>query len=59
MKAYVQFVGRAIVFKDRGFQLLERFSKGLEDYGKIEAEPKLEGKRMRMFLAPKVVTPKK
>ncbi|GAB3717897.1 translation initiation factor IF-3 [Spirosoma lituiforme] len=59
VKAYVQFVGRAIVFKDRGFQLLERFSKGLEDYGKVEAEPKLEGKRMSMFLSPKVVVPKK
>ena len=59
VKAYVQFVGRAIVFKDRGFQLLERFSKGLEEYGKIEAEPKLEGKRMSMFLSPKVVVAKK
>jgi len=59
VKAYVQFVGRAIVFKDRGFQLLERFSKGLEEVGKIESEPKLEGKRMIMFLAPKVVTVKK
>lgn len=59
VKAYVQFVGRAIVFKDRGFQLLERFSKGLEEYGKVEAEPKLEGKRMSMFLAPKAVAAKK
>lgn len=59
VKAYVQFVGRAIVFKDRGFQLLERFSKGLEDYGKVEAEPKLEGKRMSMFLSPKSVSVKK
>lgn len=58
VKAYVQFVGRAIVFKDRGLQLLERFSKGLEDYGKVEAEPKLEGKRMSMSLAPKVVIKK-
>ena len=58
VKAYVQFVGRAIVFKDRGLQLLERFSKGLEEYGKIEAEPKLEGKRMSMFLSPKVVIKK-
>ena len=58
VKAYVQFVGRAIVFKDRGFQLLERFSKGLEDYGKVEAEPRLEGKRMSMSLAPKVVIKK-
>jgi len=58
VKAYVQFVGRAIVFKDRGFQLLDRFAKGLEEYGKVEAEPKLEGKRMSMFLAPKVVIKK-
>ena len=59
VKAYVQFVGRAIVFKDRGSQLLERFSKGLEDFGKIEAEPRLEGKRMTMFVAPKQVVVKK
>ncbi len=59
VKAYVQFVGRAIVFKDRGFQLLDRFAKGLEEVGKIETEPKLEGKRMSMFLAPKVAAPKK
>jgi len=59
VKAYVQFVGRAIVFKERGFQLLARFAKGLEEVGKIESEPKLEGKRMSMFLAPKVVQVKK
>ena len=58
VKAYVQFVGRAIVFKERGFQLLERFSKGLEEHGKIEAEPKLEGKRMTMFFTPKIVVKK-
>lgn len=58
VKAYVQFVGRAIVFKERGVQLLDRFSKGLEEYGKIESEPKLEGKRMTMFIAPKVVIKK-
>ncbi|GAB4036522.1 translation initiation factor IF-3 [Spirosoma gilvum] len=55
VKAYVQFVGRAIVFKDRGTQLLERFTKGLEEYGKVESEPKLEGKRMTVFLSPKAV----
>jgi translation initiation factor IF-3 len=59
VKAYVHFVGRSIVFKDRGLQILERFSKGLEEVGKIEQEPKLEGKRMIMFLAPKVVQVKK
>ncbi len=59
VKAYVHFVGRAIVFKDRGLQILERFAKGLEEVGKIESEPKLEGKRMIMFLTPKVVAVKK
>lgn len=59
VKAYVQFVGRAIVFKERGFQLLARFAKGLEEIGKIESEPKLEGKRMSMFIAPKQVVVKK
>ncbi|MGV3561392.1 translation initiation factor IF-3 [Larkinella arboricola] len=59
VKAYVQFVGRSIVFKERGVELLARFAKGLEDIGKVESEPKLEGKRMTMFLAPKVLAPKK
>lgn len=57
VKAYVQFVGRAIVFKDRGFDLLHRFAQGLEAIGKVESEPRLEGKRMSMFLAPKVAAP--
>jgi len=59
VKAYVQFVGRSIVFKERGVELLKRFAEGLEEFGKVEAEPKLEGKRMSMFLAPKVVVAKK
>jgi translation initiation factor IF-3 len=59
VKAYVHFVGRSIVFKDRGLQILQRFSQGLEEVGKIEQEPKLEGKRMIMFLAPKAVVVKK
>lgn len=59
VKAYVQFVGRSIVFKERGVELLQRFAKGLEDIGRVEAEPKLEGKRMSMFLAPKIVQVKK
>jgi translation initiation factor IF-3 len=59
VKAYVQFVGRAIVFKERGVDILQRFLKGLEEHGKVESEPKLEGKRMTMFIAPKVVVVKK
>ncbi|MFN8343913.1 MAG: translation initiation factor IF-3 [Spirosomataceae bacterium] len=55
VKAYVQFSGREIVFKDQGYKLLERFAKGLEDFGKVELEPKLEGKRMSMILAPKAI----
>jgi translation initiation factor IF-3 len=50
VKVYVQFSGREIVFKDQGYKLLERFAKALEDIGKVELEPKLEGKRMSMIL---------
>jgi len=53
IKAYVHFVGRAIVFKDRGAVLLKRFIDELEEYGKIEQEPKLEGKRMTLLMSPK------
>jgi translation initiation factor IF-3 len=53
VKAYVQFKGRAIVFKDRGELLLLKLAKRLEDLGAVEQLPKLEGKRMLMFIAPK------
>lgn len=58
VKAYVHFVGRTIVFKERGEILLLRFAQALEDYGKVEQMPKLEGKRMTMFLTPKPSTKK-
>jgi translation initiation factor IF-3 len=58
IKAYVHFVGRAIVFKDRGEKLLVRFAQALEDYGKVDLAPKLEGKRMFLMLSPKVVVKK-
>ncbi len=54
VKAYVHFVGRTIVFKERGTNLLQRFTDALADYGKVEMEPKLEGKRMIVILAPNV-----
>lgn len=53
VKAYVQFRGRAIVFKDRGELLLLRFMKELEEFGVAEQMPKLEGKRMGVILSPK------
>ena len=53
LKAYVFFKGRSIVYKDKGEILLLRLAQDLEDYGKVEQMPKLEGKRMTMFLAPK------
>lgn len=53
IKAYVHFVGRSIVYKERGEQLLQRFAAALETEAKIEQLPKLEGKRMFLFLAPK------
>ncbi len=55
VKAYVQFRGRAIVFKDRGELLLLRFMKELEEFGVAEQMPKLEGKRMGVILSPKKV----
>ncbi|MGE0589898.1 MAG: translation initiation factor IF-3 [Cyclobacteriaceae bacterium] len=53
VKAYVHFVGRSIVYKERGEILLLKFAQSLEDYGKVELMPKLEGKRMYMMVAPK------
>lgn len=59
VKAYVQFRGRAIVFKDRGELLLLRFIKELEELGAAESLPKLEGRRMIVMVAPKKVPTKK
>lgn len=53
LKAFVFFKGRSIVFKDQGEILLLRLAQDLEEYGKVEQMPKLEGKRMTMFIAPK------
>ncbi|CAL2058929.1 translation initiation factor IF-3 [Tenacibaculum sp. 190524A05c] len=55
LKAYVFFKGRSIVFKEQGQILLLKLAQELEDYGKVEQMPKLEGKRMIMFIAPKKV----
>jgi len=59
VKAYVFFRGRSILFKEQGEVLLLRFANDLEEYGKVEAMPVLEGKRMTMFIAPKKTAPKK
>ena len=53
VRAYVFFKGRSILFKEQGSELLERFIHALEDYGKVESAPKLEGKRMIVVIAPK------
>ena len=53
VKAYVFFRGRSILFKEQGEVLLLRFAQDLEEYGKVESMPVLEGKRMTMFIAPK------
>ncbi len=53
VKSYVFFKGRSILFKEQGEVLLLRFANDLEDYGKVEQMPVLEGKRMTIFLAPK------
>jgi translation initiation factor IF-3 len=53
VKAYVHFAGRSIVYKERGEILLLRFATALEEVGKVEQMPQLEGKRMYMMVAPK------
>lgn len=53
VKSYVHFAGRSIVYKERGEILLLKFAQALEEWGKVEQMPKLEGKRMYMMLAPK------
>ena len=53
VKAYVQFKGRAIQFKDRGELLLLKFADRLKEFGQLESMPKLEGKRMLAIISPK------
>ena len=53
LKAYVFFKGRSIVYKDKGEILLLKLAQELEELGKVEQLPRLEGKRMTMFIAPK------
>lgn len=53
VKAYVFFRGRSIVFKEQGEILLLRFATDLEEFAKVEAMPRLDGKKMNMMLAPK------
>lgn len=53
VKAYVFFKGRSILFKEQGEVLLLRFANDLEEYGKVDQMPVLEGKRMTIFLSPK------
>lgn len=53
VKAYVFFKGRSILFKEQGEILLLKFAQELEEIGKVEQLPQLEGKRMTMFISPK------
>ena len=53
LKAFVFFKGRSIIFKEQGQILLLKLAQELEEHGKVEQMPKLEGKRMIMFISPK------
>jgi translation initiation factor IF-3 len=53
LKAFVFFKGRSILYKEKGEILLLKLAQDLEEVGKVEQLPKLEGKRMTMFMAPK------
>ena len=59
VKAYVFFKGRSILFKEQGEILLLRFAKDLEEYGKVDMMPVLEGKRMTIMISAKKATPAK
>ncbi|MEY3343079.1 MAG: translation initiation factor [Bacteroidota bacterium] len=52
VKAYVHFKGRTIAYKEKGEIILLKFAQELEEYGKVEMLPKLEGNRMFLHLAP-------
>jgi translation initiation factor IF-3 len=58
LKAFVFFKGRSILYKEKGEILLLKLAQDLEEVGKVEQLPKLEGKRMTMFMAPKIVKKK-
>ncbi len=58
LKAYVFFKGRSILFKEQGQVILLRLARDLEEYGKVDQMPKLEGKRMIMFFSPIKVSKK-
>ena len=53
LKAFVFFKGRSIIFKEKGQILLLKLAQDLEEFGKVEQMPRLEGKRMTMFITPK------
>ncbi|KPK87952.1 MAG: translation initiation factor IF-3 [Bacteroides sp. SM23_62_1] len=59
VKPYVFFKGRSIIYSEQGEILLLRFAQDLEELGKVEQMPKLEGKRMTMLISPRVVKGKK
>jgi translation initiation factor IF-3 len=58
LKVYVFFKGRSIIYKEQGEVILLRFAQEIEEYGKIEQLPKLEGKRMIMLVSPKKMVKK-
>ncbi len=58
LKVFVFFKGRSIIYKEKGEVILLRFAQEIEDYGKVEQMPKMEGKRMIMFITSKKTTKK-
>jgi translation initiation factor IF-3 len=58
VKAYVFFKGRTIIYKEDGEILLLRLAQDLEEHGKLEQMPKLEGKRMIIMISPKITKKK-
>tara|TARA_B100001758_G_scaffold195100_1_gene172700 strand:+ start:1852 stop:2271 length:420 start_codon:yes stop_codon:yes gene_type:complete len=58
LKAFVFFKGRSIIYKEKGQILLLRLAQDLEEYGKVEQMPTLEGKKMSILITPKKISKK-
>ncbi|MCQ2465993.1 MAG: translation initiation factor IF-3 [Clostridia bacterium] len=53
VKINIRFRGREMAFQQQGFEVMEKFAKGVEEYGQVDKQPKIEGRNMVMFLVPK------
>ncbi len=53
VKVKIRFRGREMAYQQQGFQVMEKFMEGIEEYGQVDKQPKVEGRDMVMFVVPK------